>query len=58
MHLIRCVSIRNLFQMKLINVICNLESLLNREFEYDEELWLIWEKNNNKNARTANDIRL
>jgi hypothetical protein len=40
------VSIPNLFQIKLMQVICDLKSKMNKEFEHDEELWLIWEKNN------------
>jgi hypothetical protein len=37
MHLIQCVSIRNLSQMKSMKVICNMKSMMNKEFEYDEE---------------------
>jgi hypothetical protein len=32
------VSIRNLFQMKMMKVICNMKSILNKEFEHGEEL--------------------
>jgi hypothetical protein len=35
---IRCVSIRSPFQMKSKKEICNLKSIPNKEFEYDEEL--------------------
>jgi hypothetical protein len=36
------VSIRNSFQMKLMKVNCNLKSILNKGFEHDTELWLMW----------------
>jgi hypothetical protein len=32
------VSILILFQMKLMKMNCNLKSILNKEFEHDEEL--------------------
>jgi hypothetical protein len=38
MHMIRCVSIQNLFQMKSMKVIFNTKSMMNKEFEHDEEL--------------------
>jgi hypothetical protein len=38
MHLIRSVLIRNQFQMKLMKVTHNMKSIVNREFEHDEEL--------------------
>jgi hypothetical protein len=37
-HLIRCVSIPNLFQMISMKVIDNMKSMMNKEFEHDEEL--------------------
>jgi hypothetical protein len=38
-HLIRCESIRNLFQMKSMKVIRNLKGTIKKRFEHDEELW-------------------
>jgi hypothetical protein len=38
------VSIQNQFQMKLMKVNCTVKSKMNKEFEHDEELWLIQEK--------------
>jgi hypothetical protein len=36
-HLIRCVSIRNLYQMKVMKVIFNMKSILKKKFEHDKE---------------------
>jgi hypothetical protein len=38
MHLIRCVLIWNMSQMKWMKVICNMKNMMNKEFEHDEEL--------------------
>jgi hypothetical protein len=47
MHLTRCISIPNLSQTKRVSVKSNLQSTTNKEFELDEEAWLISEKKDN-----------
>jgi hypothetical protein len=42
------VSILILFQMKSMKVNGKMKNNMNKEFEHNEELWLIWEKNKNK----------
>jgi hypothetical protein len=38
MHMIRCVSIPNSFQMKLMKVNCILKSIFNKGFEHNTEV--------------------
>jgi hypothetical protein len=38
MHLIRCVSIRNLFQMKSMKLKWNMRNTAKKEFTHEEEL--------------------
>jgi hypothetical protein len=40
-HMIRCVSILNMFQMNLMKMNYNIENNMSKEFEHDEELRLI-----------------
>jgi hypothetical protein len=37
MHLIRCVSIPNQFQMKSMKVIRNMKNMMKKEFEHGKE---------------------
>jgi hypothetical protein len=45
MSMIRCVSILILFQMISMKLNCKMKNNMNKEFEHDDELGMIWEKN-------------